>query len=218
MSLTVEQNRYVTENMGLVHMVIKRYIGFGTEYEDLVQIGSIGLIKAAENFDKEKNIKFSTYAVTKIVGEIKTYLRDNGPVKVSRSIKENKMKVLKAQKELCQLLSREPTLSEVAEYSGLCSDEIILCTEATESPISLDGVLEENGSLYEKIGNEEIRVDHIALCDAISHLSVEERKLIVLRFFMDQTQMQTAAKLNISQVTVSRLEKRILKKLFDFLV
>ncbi len=217
MPLTAEQNRYVTENMGLVHMVVKRYIGFGTEVEDLVQIGSIGLIKAAENFDKEKNIKFSTYAVSKIIGEIKSYIRDTGPIKVSRSLKQNKIKVVKCRKMLCQRLSREPTLLELSEYTGISIDDIILCSEATDAPVSLDMESDESGSLYERVGCEDIRLDHIVLCDAIKHLSAVERQLVILRFFRDQTQAKTAEQMNISQVTVSRMEKKILKKLFDFL-
>ena len=207
--------KYVNENLGLINMVAKRFSGFDVDYEDLFQIGSIGLLKAARAFDESKNIKFSTYAVSKIIGEIRTYIRDTGPIKVSRSLKENKMKIVKARKALCYKLEREPTINEIAKATGIKESEVILSLEATDCITSLDGAQNDGRELYDCIGNtnEEKTIDKIMIADALENLESKERKLVVLRFFKDKTQSQTARELGISQVAVSRLEKKILLKL-----
>ncbi|MBQ7971547.1 MAG: sigma-70 family RNA polymerase sigma factor, partial [Clostridia bacterium] len=135
--MPILQDRLVEENLGLVRMAVQRYRGFGVEDEDLMQIGSIGLIKAARDFDPEKEVRFSTYAVAKIIGEIKTYLRDNGSIKVSRKYKEDKLKIDRAARALTQKLGREPHISELAEYTSLSQEEILSAMEATRPTVSL---------------------------------------------------------------------------------
>lgn len=207
------KDRLVEENLGLVRMAIKRYRGFGVEDEDLMQIGSVGLIKAARDFDASKQVQFSTYAVTKIIGEIKTYLRDNGSIKVSRKYKEDKLKIDRANRELTQALGREPKLSELAAATGLETEAILAATEATQPAVSLD-LPPEEGGVTPSIGSpEEQALDRVLTREILSTLPPTERRLIVLRFFMDQTQSVTAKELGLSQVAVSRLEKKILKQL-----
>ncbi|MBQ8893335.1 MAG: sigma-70 family RNA polymerase sigma factor [Clostridia bacterium] len=207
------KDRLVEENLGLVRMAIKRYRGFGVEDEDLMQIGSVGLIKAARDFDESKQVQFSTYAVTKIVGEIKTYLRDNGSVKVSRKFKEDKLKIDRAARDLTQRLGREPKLSELAEETGLEPEAILTAAEATQPTLSLDLPPEEGGVTPGVPSPEEEALDRVVTREILNQLPPPERRLIVLRFFMDQTQSATAKELGMSQVAVSRLEKKILTRL-----
>ncbi|MBR6792744.1 MAG: sigma-70 family RNA polymerase sigma factor [Clostridia bacterium] len=207
------QDRLVEENLGLVRMAIQRYRGFGVEDEDLMQIGSVGLIKAARDYDPEKQVQFSTYAVAKIVGEIKTYLRDNGSLKVSRKYKEDKLKVDRATRALTQRLGREPKLSELAEETGLDAEAILTASEATQPTLSLDLPPEEGGVTPSIESPENTALDRVLTREILSSLPPKERRLIVLRFFMDQTQSTTAQELGMSQVAVSRLEKKILSDL-----
>ncbi len=207
------KDRLVEDNLGLVRMAVKRYRGFGVEDEDLMQIGSMGLIKAARDFDESKQVQFSTYAVTKIIGEIKTYLRDNGTVKVSRKYKEDKLKIDRASRTLTQRLGREPRLSELAAETGLDPEAILTATEATQPVVSLD-LPPEEGGVTPSIGSpEEQALDRVLTREILNTLPPQERRLIVLRFFMDQTQSVTAEELGLTQVAVSRLEKKILKQL-----
>lgn len=207
------QDRLVEENLGLVRMAIKRYRGFGVEDEDLMQIGSVGLIKAARDYDPQKQVQFSTYAVAKIVGEIKTYLRDNGSVKISRKYKEDKLKIDRAARALTQRLGREPKLSELEEETGLDAEAILSATEAAQAPLSLD-LPPEEGGVTPSIGSpEEEALDRVLTREILTSLPPRERRLIVLRFFMEQTQSATAKELGMSQVAVSRLEKKILTEL-----
>lgn len=210
-----EVDKLVTENMGLVSMVVRRYIGHGTEYDDLFQIGAVGLVKAAKNFDASKNLKFSTYAVSKIVGELKTYFRDNGAVKIARSKKEQLFKIKRARTVLIELYGREPTVSEIAEKTEILPEEIIECLEIKENVLSLDKESEEGGSLYDALGEDTQENDllRIMLHEAMDKLSALERQIIIMRYFLDQTQTSIAQKLGITQVQVSRMEKNILKKL-----
>jgi RNA polymerase sporulation-specific sigma factor len=207
------KDRLVEENLGLVRMAIKRYRGFGVEDEDLMQIGSVGLIKAARDFDESKQVQFSTYAVTKIIGEIKTYLRDNGSVKVSRKYKEDKMKIDRANRELSQKLGREPRLSELAAETGLEPEAILTATEATQPTVSLDLPLFFGGVTHIYGSPVDLALDLVVTREILSTLPPLERRLIVMRFFMDQTQSVTAKELGITQVAVSRLEKKILTQL-----
>ncbi len=209
------KDRLVEENLGLVRMAVKRYRGFGVEDEDLMQIGSVGLIKAARDFDPEKQVRFSTYAVAKIIGEIKTYLRDNGSIKVSRKYKEDKLKADRATRELTQILGREPRLSELSAATGLSEEELLTAADATRPAVSLDLPPEEGGVNPSVASPEEGAVDRILVQELLSTLPPTERRLMVLRYFMDQTQSAAAAELGMSQVSVSRLEKKILKKLRD---
>lgn len=208
-------DRLVEENMGLVAMVVRRYVGRGTDYEDLLQIGAVGLVKAAQKFDVSRNLKFSTYAVSKIIGELKTYFRDNGAVKISRSLKEQSYKVKKARERLVHTLGREPTVSEIADETGFGPEEIVECLEIKENVLSLDKESEEGGSLFDMIGEETEEKDllRITVHQALDKLEVRERRIIVMRYFLDRTQAEIAESLGISQVSVSRQEKNILKKL-----
>ncbi len=207
------KDRLIEENIGLVRMAIKRYRGFGVEDEDLMQIGSVGLIKAARDYDAEKKVQFSTYAVAKIIGEIKTYLRDNGSIKVSRKYKEDKLKIDRATRALSQKLGREPKLSELSAECGLSPEEILTATEATQATLSLDLPPEEGGITPGTPSIEDETLDRVVVSEMLATLSPAERRLMVLRYFLDQTQSVTAAELGMSQVAVSRLEKKILNQL-----
>lgn len=211
--MPVKSDRLVEENLGLVRMAVKRYRGFGVDEEDLIQIGSVGLIKAARDFDPDRQIRFSTYAVAKIVGEIKTYLRDNGSVKVSRKYKEDKLRIDRAAQVLTQRLGREPKLSELAAETGLSTEEILTAAEATQQTLSLDLPPEEGGVTPSVSSPEESAVNRVTAREMLRTLPPKERRLMVLRFFQDQTQAATAAELGLTQVAVSRLEKKILQQL-----
>lgn len=207
------QDRLVEENLGLVRMAVQRYRGFGVEDDDLMQIGSMGLIKAARDFDPEKEVRFSTYAVAKIIGEIKTYLRDNGSIKVSRKYKEDKLKIDRAARALTQKLGREPRISELAEYTCLSQEAILSAMDATRPTVSLDLPPEEGGIAPKLSSPENHIIERVFVREMLDTLSPDERRLMVLRYFLDQTQSVTAAELGMSQVAVSRLEKKILSKL-----
>jgi len=208
-----DEQTLVTQNMGLINMAVKKYTGFGVDYDDLFQIGAVGLVKAAKAFDTSKNLQFSTYAVTKIVGEIKTYLRDNGEIKVPRNIKEQKFKINKANSVLLKELGREPKISEISQYTGISSEDIIYALDATQSTVSLDIPVEEGGVTVGSSSQEDAAIDRIMISQLLSALDVTERKLITLRYFADKTQTQISKELGLTQVQVSRLEKKILSKL-----
>ncbi len=208
-----DEQTLVTQNMGLINMAIKKYTGFGVDYDDLFQIGAVGLVKAAKAFDASKNLQFSTYAVTKIIGEIKTYLRDNGEIKVPRNIKEQKFKIHKANSTLLKELGREPKISEIALYTGISSEDIIYALDATQSTVSLDIPVEEGGVTVGSSSQEDAAIDRIMISQLLSTLDVTERKLITLRYFADKTQTEISKELGLTQVQVSRLEKKVLNKL-----
>ena len=211
----------VEKNLGLVHHIVKRFLGRGYEAEDLFQIGSIGLMKAIDKFDLTYEVKFSTYAVPMIAGEIKRFLRDDGMVKVSRTLKENGMKIKQAADEVSKELGREATISEISELTGISVEDIVVAMEANAEVESI------YKSVYQSDGNEIYMVDrlpsgkddnekvlnHILLEQLLSELTDEEKRLIALRYFQDKTQVEVARQLGISQVQVSRLEKRILLRM-----
>ncbi|MDD6045394.1 MAG: SigF/SigG family RNA polymerase sporulation sigma factor [Clostridia bacterium] len=209
-------------NMALVRSIVKKYVNRGVEYEDLYQIGSMGLIKAVKNFDSSYNVRFSTYAVPMIAGEIKRYLRDDGMIKVSRSLKELAGRVTTAQSELSSKLGRDPGIRELAEYMGEDPEEISLAMDASRPHISIyEPVYGEDGDalVMDKLtgcanGDDEA-LDRVLLQQLMSILEPRERKIIMLRYFRDKTQSEIAASMGISQVQVSRLESRIMKKLRD---
>lgn len=208
----------IEKNLGLVHAIVHRFIGRGVEQEDLFQIGSIGLMKAIDNFDLTYNVKFSTYAVPLITGEIKRFLRDDGIIKVSRSLKEQGMKINQVRHRLQGELGREPTIEEVAAESGLTLEEIVLATEADCKVESIyASVYQNDGSevaLVDMLGREdeekEALLNHMLLQQLMEGLSESESQLIRMRYFQDKTQMEVARYMGISQVQVSRLEKKIL--------
>lgn len=215
------REQLVEENMGLIWCIVKRFYGRGAEPEDLFQIGSIGLLKAIDKFDMAYDVKFSTYAVPMISGEIKRFLRDDGMIKVSRSLKELSYKAYFAKERLQESLGREPTLEELALELEVEKEELVMALEASGEVESLHKpIYQKDGNeiplmdkLEEKEGQEEKVLNQILLRELLDTLEKEERQLIYLRYFANQTQAQVGKTLGISQVQVSRLEKRILKNL-----
>lgn len=212
------KDKLVSDNTGLVWSIARRFMGRGYELEDIYQIGCIGLLKAIERFDYEYDVKFSTYAVLLISGEIKRFLRDDGMVKVSRILKQNGYKISQAKDRLCYELGREATLEEIALTTELSIEDIIMATEANMEVESiyrpLYGSDEGEGILADKLPinkdeNDDL-INKLLLEETMAKLSDIERKLIEHRYFMDKTQAQTAKELGISQVQVSRMEKKIL--------
>lgn len=209
----------IEQNLGLVHHIVKRFLGRGYDAEDLFQIGVIGLIKAIDKFDTEYDVKFSTYAVPLITGEIKRFIRDDGMIKVSRNLKENGMKIKMAREKLAGKLGRDPSVEEVAKESLLTVEEVLLAMEAN---VQVESIYK---SVYQNDGNELFMIDqladendnahdevlnHLLVDQLLSGLGKEEQRLIILRYYQDKTQMEVAKLLGISQVQVSRLEKKIL--------
>lgn len=215
------REQLVEENVGLVWCVVKRFYGRGTDAEDLFQIGSIGLLKAIDKFDLSYDVKFSTYAVPMISGEIKRFLRDDGMIKVSRSLKELSYKIFQTREALIAKLDREPTLEELAETMQVDKEEIVQAMEAGGEVESLyKPIHQKEGSeirlvdkLEEKERKEDKILDHMLLKQLLEGLEKEERQLIYLRYFADETQTQVGKKMGISQVQVSRMEKRIIENM-----
>lgn len=209
------------ENVGLIYSVARRFLGRGVELEDLFQIGSIGLLKAVDKFDLSYEVRFSTYAVPMIAGEIKRYLRDDGILKVSRTLKENCSRIYRFRESLERALGREPTLEEIAAESGMEMDELVMALESGAEVESLHrSIYQGEGTelslmdrLPEKENAQENLLDRIFLEEILGSLDARERKLLYMRYFQDMTQTEIAMELGISQVQVSRLEKRILKEL-----
>ena len=215
------RGRLVEENAGLVWCVVKRFFHRGVETEDLFQIGNIGLLKAIDKFDTSFDVKFSTYAVPMISGEIKRFLRDDGMIKVSRSLKELSYKAYLCQERLTEEWGREPTIPEIAKELGVECEELTQALDASGEIESIykpvyakDGQEIQLMDRLSKNSNEEEEVlDHMFLSQLLGSLDKEERQLIYLRYFADQTQSQVGKELGISQVQVSRLEKKILKRM-----
>lgn len=227
----------IEKNLGLVHHIVRRFAGRGYDLEDLFQIGTIGLMKAIDKFDLKLGLQFSTYAVPMITGEIKRFLRDDGPVKVSRTIKENGLKVKLARQRLQAKEGREPTLQEIMEATGLSSEDVVVAMEASIEVESIySAVYQDDGSevyLVDKVvrgvngsvgssmaggcGSEDTEkeklLNHMLLKQLLDTLEPSERELISMRYFQNKTQMEIAAVMGISQVQVSRLEKKILLRL-----
>ncbi|MDP4143954.1 MAG: RNA polymerase sporulation sigma factor SigF [Bacillota bacterium] len=212
-------NKLIEVNLPLVSAISKKFLNRGYEYDDIFQIGSMGLVKAVNNFDPKYNVKFSTYAVPMIIGEIKRFLRDDGIIKVSRSVKNTARKLHYDREKLTKELNREPTIEELANYSGVNKDEIIFATESANVLQYLyDVIHQDDGSpvlLIDKLseaGEEDEEVaDKLTLKEALNKLDTKSRQVIMLRYFRDKTQIQVAKMLGISQVQVSRIEKKVLK-------
>lgn len=203
------------ENVRLVQSIAARFTGRGTELSDLVQIAYIGLLKAMENFDLGRGLKFSTYAVPVITGEIKRFLRDDGIIKVSRGLKERKMRAQRAEEELRRENAREPTVSEVAMRCGITAQELTEAYEACTLPDSIDAPSESNLDLSERLGfsDEDRIIDRITAAEFLDMLTDREREVMLLRYFADKTQSYTAKKIGVSQVHISRIERGALSKL-----
>ena len=211
----------VEKNTGLVHSIVKRFLNRGVEMEDLFQIGTIGLLKAIDKFDCSFDVKFSTYAVPMITGEIKRYLRDQGMIKVSRSLKEINAKAYRVHEALFAESGREPGLEEIAEKIAVTREELVMAMEAGAQIESLQKMIYQGDgsdiSLMDKLPCEddpcEDMMNRMVLEEMLSKLDKKERQLIYMRYYQDKTQTEIARILGVSQVQVSRLEKKILKKM-----
>lgn len=215
------KEKIVSDNTGLVWSIARRFVNRGYDLEELYQIGCIGLLKACDRFESRYGVQFSTYAVPLIAGEIKRFLRDNGAIKVSRILKQNGYQISKAKEALLHKYGREATLDELADYTGLCVEDIVMATEANREVESIQQTIcGKDGtqvSLVERLVDEaqsevaaENIMNRILVGQAMEKLGDMEQELIRLRFFEDRTQTEVAKVLGISQVQVSRLEKKIL--------
>ncbi len=211
----------IAENSGLIWSVVRRFTGRGVDADDLYQLGCVGLLKAIDGFDESFGTRFSTYAVPKISGEIRRFLRDDGAVKVSRGVKEQAAQIRAARGLLEQRIGREPTLSELARETGISVEDIVFAETATGPAESLQRESGDDGFSLELIlgdyGAEEKMLEHVALRSAVEKLPERERQVIALRFFHGMTQQNCARVLHVSQVQISRLERRAIEELRDML-
>ena len=215
---TTAREELVNGNLRLVLSVIQRFTQRGENLDDLFQVGCIGLIKSIDNFDTSQNVRFSTYAVPMIIGEIRRYLRDNNAIRVSRSMRDTAYKALKARDRLQAALNREPTIAEIAQEMQLSHEDVIFALEAIQDPVSLfEPVYNDGGdALYimDQVRDEQAKddnwVEDIAIRDAMKRLNDREKRIMQLRFFEGRTQMEVAGEIGISQAQVSRLEKQAL--------
>ena len=222
-----EMERLIRQNSGLIWSIVKRFSGRGFELEDLYQIGCVGFIKSIKRFDTSFDVKLSTYTVPYVLGEIKRHIRDNGAIKVSRSIKELQVKIKQLQEEYKNKNEEDITIEELSKKLKISKEDIAIALEARKQVKSIDNTSksekgEKSISLIEKISTEDnyedIITNKIALKDAISKLEPKDRKIIMLRFFKEKTQSEVAKILGVSQVQVSRAEKKILQKMKNILV
>jgi len=211
-------NRVIEMNLPLVSSISKKFLNRGYDYEDIFQIGSIGLVKAIKNFDPSFNVKFSTYAVPMIIGEIKRFIRDDGIIKVSRNVKSLARKLHFDKEQLTKDLGRDPTIEEISKYSGVAKEDIVFAIESSTGLQYLyDTIHQDDGApvlLIDKLSEKGVEdtemIDRIALKEALRSLDTKSRQIIMLRYFKDKTQVQVAKLLGISQVQVSRIEKKVL--------
>ncbi len=216
---------YIKGNLRLVLSIIQRFSNSNENVDDLFQIGCIGLMKAIDNFDITQNVKFSTYAVPMIIGEIRRYLRDNNTIRVSRSLRDTAYKAIYAKEELMKRNDKEPTVGEISKEIGISSEDIVFALDAIQNPVSLyEPVYSEGGdTLYimdqisDKKNKEESWIEEISLKEAMDKLPDREHHIIKLRFFEGKTQMEVAKEIDISQAQVSRLEKSALKNMKNYL-
>jgi len=211
----IERDSFIENNLGLVHSICKRFVGRGIEYDDLYQAGCIGLIKATDAFEEERGLMFSTYAVPVIMGEVRRLFRDGGAVKVSRSVKELSFHINRKRETLEQKLNREPTVSEIAAELGVSAEAVTEAICASQNTVSLtydgeDGIKETD--LPTESPEDEIS-DRLVIEQAFKYLDETEQKIIVCRYYKYMTQSNTAKTLNMTQVQVSRAEKKILLKM-----
>ena len=222
---TDARETYIKGNLRLVLSVIQRFSGSSENLDDLFQIGCVGLIKAIDNFDLSQNVKFSTYAVPMILGEVRRYLRDNNSIRVSRSLRDTAYKALSARELLTKRNLREPTIMEIADEVGISKEEITYAMDAIQSPVSLyEPVYTDCGDplcvmdqISDKKNREENWVEQLSLSEAMKRLPARERRIIDMRFFEGKTQTEVAGEVGISQAQVSRLEKNALKAMKSYL-
>ncbi len=219
------RERFIKGNLRLVLSIIKRFSSSSENVDDLFQIGCIGLIKAIDNFNTDLGVRFSTYAVPMIIGEIRRFLRDNNSIRVSRSLRDTAYKAIYARENLMKKNQKEPTITEVAAEVGISREDIVYALDAIQNPMSLyEPVYTDGGdTLYvmdqirDKKNREDNWIDRLSLSDAIAHLGKREHEIIVLRFFEGKTQMEVADLIGISQAQVSRLEKNALRLMRAYL-
>ncbi len=214
------KEKLIAENSPLIKSVIKRFVNKGIEYDDLYQLGSLGFLKAINNFDKSFNVKFSTYAVPMIAGEVKRFLRDNGIMKISRSVKTLSFKISAFVEKFVAVNEKSPTIEEIAEHFKVDVQDVVFAMESNKQILSLStDVSDGDGkgiTLEEKIANDDNNdnvIDNILLYKSISKLNEREKKIIMLRYFRDKTQKEVASVLGVSQVQISRLENKIIEKI-----
>lgn len=214
------REQLINGNLRLVLSVVKRFIGRGENPDDLFQIGCIGLIKSIDNFDVSQNVRFSTYAVPMIIGEIRRHLRDNSAVRVSRSIKDTAYRAMQVKERLLDKLKREPTVTEIADELKIPREDVVIALESIVEPVSLyDPVYSDTGDtiyVLDQIGDsndDKNWLDEICLKEAIKNLSEREKQILTLRFMQGKTQMEVSNEIGISQAQVSRLEKNAIEKI-----
>ena len=209
-------------NLRLVLSVIQKFLGRGENMDDLFQVGCIGLIKAIDNFDVEQGVRFSTYGVPMIVGEIRRYLRDNSAIRVSRSMRDTAYRVLQAREKLMRDSQREPTVEQIAKELDIPREEVVFAMDAIMDPVSLyEPVYSDNGGdtlcvmdqVSDRLSSDESWIEQIALKDAMDRLSQREKKILAMRFYQGKTQMEVSAEIGISKAQVSRLEKSALNSI-----
>ena len=213
------REEFINGNLRLVLSVVQRFSNRGENADDLFQVGCIGLIKALDNFDVSQNVRFSTYAVPMIIGEIRRYLRDNNPIRVSRSLRDTAYKALQARDLLSSRLDREPTIGEIAREIGVAEEDVVFAMEAIQDPVSLfEPVYNDGGdAIYiidqvkDQKQNDAQWLENLAVSEALRRLNEREQKILRLRFFEGRTQMEVAGEIGISQAQVSRLEKNALQ-------
>lgn len=220
------REEYIKGNLRLVLSVIKRFTGSNENADDLFQVGCVGLMKAVDNFNPDREVKFSTYAVPMIIGEVRRYLRDNSSIRVSRSLRDTAYKAIYASEGYMKRNMKEPTVQEIAEEIGISKEDIVFALDAIQSPMSLYEPIYSDGgdTLYvmdqvsDKKSREENWVEELSLEAAMERLNERERYIIRLRFFEGKTQMEVADEIKISQAQVSRLEKNALKVMRQYLL
>ena len=219
------REKFIGGNLKLVLSVIKRFSNRGENPDDLFQIGCVGLIKAVDNFDLKHNVKFSTYAVPMIIGELRRFLRDNTPIRVSRSLRDIAYKTLKAKEDYINAHAKEPTVEELAKMIDTPKEDIVFALEAIQDPVSLFEPAYNDGTdtlfvmdqVKDDKNTDELWLEEIALKEAMTHLSDRERHIVNLRFFSGRTQMEVAEEIGISQAQVSRLEKGALERMKKYI-
>lgn len=212
------KEKLITVNSPLIKSIIKRYLNKGIEYDDLYQLGALGFVKAIKNYDSTYNVKFTTYAVPMIAGEIKRFLRDDGTVKVSRSIKHLSIQIKNFIVEYNQEHNKNPTLDEISQKFNMDKTDIVFAMEANTTPLSLNDKFEDDESctLMDKISDGftvEKYIDKLTIRELIENLSAREKQVIIMRYYMDKTQSEIAKALGVSQVQVSRIENKVLKEM-----
>ncbi len=214
------KTQLIQNNSPLIKSIIKRFKDKGIEYDDLYQIGCIGFLKAINNFNSDFNVKFSTYCVPMVIGEIKRFMRDDGAIKVSRALKTLNLQINKYVNEYMGVHQDKPSIEQIAKHFKVDEQEVILAMDSSRMPVSLYSPIDddsENLSIIDRVEGEinegELMLDNLALKDVIKRLDERDRKIIMLRYYFDKTQSEIASELNISQVQVSRLENKILENL-----